>query len=64
MYYRGAQAAFVVYDIRCWISFQMAKASVEKLRHEVSISSILIDDSTEINNNALSLNQFLDYFQF
>lgn len=57
MYYRGAHAAFIVYDIRCWISFQIAKMSVEKLRKEVNVAINLTNDSI-IYYEISILNQF------
>lgn len=59
MYYRGAHAAFVVYDIRCWASFHIAKSSVEKLRNEVSISIIFTNDSIKIHRFIQTLLNYL-----
>lgn len=60
LYFRGAHAAFIVYDIRCSTSFHMAKMSVEKLRKEVSITFNSWNDPV-IHNEILTLNHiFLD----
>jgi len=40
MYYRGAQAAIVVYDIQNQDSFQRAKTWVKELHKQVSNESI------------------------
>lgn len=41
MYYRGAQAAIVVYDIQNQDSFQRAKTWVKELQRQVSLKSII-----------------------
>lgn len=49
MYYRGAQAAIVVYDIKNQDSFQRAKTWVKELHKQVSIlciSEVIIRNNT------------------
>lgn len=42
MYYRGAQAAIVVYDIQNQDSFQRAKTWVKELQRQVIIAILMI----------------------
>lgn len=53
MYYRGAQAAIVVYDIQNQDSFQRAKTWVKELQRQVSTKHIL---SHNISNNLKNTN--------
>lgn len=43
MYYRGAQAAIVVYDIQNQDSFQRAKTWVKELHKQVSENNLAIE---------------------
>jgi len=54
MYYRGAQAAIVVYDIQNQDSFQRAKTWVKELHKQVSVSS----SAFNIKVNAISRREF------
>lgn len=54
MYYRGAQAAIVVYDIQNQDSFQRAKTWVKELHKQVSVQYYYIKKSIYKNSKKLS----------
>lgn len=60
MYYRGAQAAIVVYDIQNQDSFVRAQTWVKELQRQVSFISLCF----LCYNNFTYLNSFLGFTQY
>lgn len=60
MYYRGAQAAIVVYDIQNQDSFQRAKTWVKELHKQVSENNLAIEILYHLGRllGSLSLSHF------
>ncbi|KHJ88154.1 Ras family protein [Oesophagostomum dentatum] len=63
MYYRGAQAAIVVYDITNQESFQKAKNWVKELQRQASPNIVMAlagNKADMANRNAINCNSFID----